>query len=202
AYALAGNVTKDLIKEPLGNDQSGQPVYLKDIWPSQTDVREAVAGSLKPEIFRDRYGKATQGDDSWQQLPVPLGDLYAFDAASTYVQEPPYFKGAKGTGLQDIKGARVLALLGDSITTDHISPAGSIPARSPAGQYLVEHGVQPIDFNIYGTRRGNHEVMVRGTYDNIRLKNMMTADREGDWTVHVPSGEVMRIYDASMKYQS
>ena len=202
AYALAGHADVDLVNEPLGNDPQGQPVYLSDIWPTHEEISRTVTESLKPEMFTNRYGQVFDGDDSWRGLPVPEGDLFAWDPDSTYVQEPPFFQDLpqEPAPLQDILGARVLAVLGDSVTTDHISPAGAIPFASPAGQFLVEHGVERADFNTYGARRGNDQVMIRGTFGNIRLRNMLAPDKEGDWTVHLPSGEQMRIYDASARY--
>ncbi|MSQ13005.1 MAG: aconitate hydratase AcnA [Dehalococcoidia bacterium] len=203
AYALAGTVNVDLDKDPLGNDRSGRPVYLRDIWPSQQEIQQSVNSSLNADIFHQRYGEVFRGDDEWRALPVPTGSLFAWDSSSTYVQEPPFFENmAREPGrLQDITGARVLAILGDSITTDHISPAGSIASQAPPGQFLTQHGVKPADFNTLGARRGNFQVMVRGTFGNIRLRNEMVGDREGDWTAFQPSGEVMRIYDASVRYQ-
>ena len=203
AYALVGRADVDLVNDPLGHDSDGQPVYLRDIWPSHEEISRTVTQSLKPEMFTQRYAHVFDGDEEWRNLPVPQGDLYAWDPDSTYVQEPPFFKDLplEPPPLQDILGARALVVLGDSITTDHISPAGSIPASTPAGQFLIEHGVERSDFNSYGARRGNHEVMMRGTFGNIRLRNKLTPDREGDWTLHLPSGEEMRIYDASVRYR-
>jgi aconitate hydratase len=202
AYALAGSVDKDLSTEPLGHNASGEPVYLRDVWPTAEEVRAVLEASVRPESFRATYAQVFEGDDEWRALPVPEGSLYAWDPESTYAQEPPFFEdlGPEPAPLQDIVGARVLAVLGDSVTTDHISPAGSIPADSPAGQYLIQHGVQPRDFNSYGARRGNHQVMMRGTFGNVRLRNELTPAREGDWTVLLPGEEVMRIYDASVCY--
>ena len=202
AYALAGTVEVDLEHEPVGHDHNGEPVLLHDIWPSSEEIRQTIAESLSPEMFKKEYAHVFDGDDRWRALPVPEGNLYEWDTNSTYVQNPPYFEGmAPEPGpLSDIKDARVLALLGDSVTTDHISPAGSIQKDSPAGKYLIEHGVEPRDFNSYGSRRGNHEVMVRGTFANIRLRNRLVS-KEGGWTAHQPDGEVMTIYDASMRYQ-
>ncbi len=202
AYALAGTVDIDLTREPVGLDHNGEPVYLQDIWPSSEEIRQTIAESLSPDMFKKEYAHVFDGDDRWRALPVPEGNLYEWDPNSTYVQNPPFFEDmAPEPGpLSDITGARVLALLGDSVTTDHISPAGSIPKDSPAGKYLIEHGVQPRDFNSYGSRRGNHEVMVRGTFANIRLRNQLVS-KEGGWTAHLPDGEVMTIYDASMRYQ-
>lgn len=203
AYALAGTMDIDLFKEPLGHDAKGQQVYLRDIWPSQQEVREAIDKSVRSEMFRKEYGEVFQGDRQWSGLPVPEGDLYQWDPQSTYVKHPPYFEGMglQPAPIRDIQGARVLALLGDSITTDHISPAGSIKAQSPAGKYLMEHGVQPADFNSYGARRGNHEVMVRGTFANVRLKNLLAPGTEGGFTRHLPSGAQTTIFEASVQYE-
>jgi aconitate hydratase len=203
AYALAGSVDTDLTSEPLGTGSDGKPVFLKDVWPTNGEVREAMEKSLTPELFRKTYGEVFTGDPIWQGLPVPEGDLYAWDADSTYIQEPPFFAGLPPTPrpLADIVDARVLALLGDSVTTDHISPAGSIPKDAPAGRYLQDHGVTPRDFNSFGARRGNHQVMMRGTFGNVRLRNEMVGGKEGDWTRLQPSGEEMRIFEASQKYQ-
>jgi aconitate hydratase len=203
AYALAGTIEKDLTREPLGTTPDGEPVYLWEIWPTPEEVQEVVTNSVKPELFADRYSQVFTGDERWQSLPVPEGDLYKWDPNSTYVREPSFFQdlSPEPGPITGIEGARVLARLGDSITTDHISPAGSIPATSPAGTYLIEHGVERRDFNSYGARRGNHEVMVRGTFGNIRLRNELTPDKEGDWTAHQPDGEIMRIFDAAEKYR-
>jgi aconitate hydratase len=205
AYALAGSVTMDLTKEPLGTGKGGKPVYLKDIWPSSTEVQEFITKFVTKKVFAAKYADVFKGDANWQKVKVPTGETYAWDDKSTYVQNPPYFKGITKTpgGVSDIKGARILGLLGDKITTDHISPAGSIKAASPAGAYLTKNGVAVADFNQYGTRRGNHEVMMRGTFANIRLRNHMMGPngREGGYTIHYPSKEEMSIYDASMKYQ-
>ncbi len=204
AYALAGRVTLDLATEPLGKDKDGNSVYLRDIWPSAEEIQVAMANSLKPELFRTRYAMVFEGDESWQELKVPQGSRYAWDPASTYVQEPPFFQDlpAEPGPLQDILGARVLAVLGDSVTTDHISPAGAIPRNGPAGRYLLEHGVDPVDWNTFGSRRGNHEVMMRGTFGNVRIRNALVPGKEGNWTVHFPTGEVLSIYDAAMRYKS
>jgi len=211
AYALAGRMDIDLVKEPLGHTAQGEPVYLKDIWPSQEEVRATIARALKPEMFKEEYGNVFDGNETWNKIPVPKGDLYTWDADSTYIQEPPFFVGLSRTepDITAIKGARVLAMLGDSVTTDHISPAGSIQAAGPAGQYLIEHGVERLDFNSYGSRRGNHEVMMRGTFANIRLRNQLVAGVEGGYTVYLPEGaasreqgEEMSIYDAAMRYQA
>ncbi len=203
AYALVGTVNIDLDKDPLGMDKAGKPVYLRDIWPSQEEIRRTISSSVNSEIFRQRYGEAFKGDETWRTLPVPTGDQFAWDSKSTYVHEPPFFENMplEPAPLQDIRNARVLAVFADSITTDHISPAGSIPAESPAGQFLIQNGVKPADFNTYGARRGNDRVLVRGTFGNIRLRNEMVPDREGDWAVHLPSGQTMRIYEASERYQ-
>jgi len=203
AYALAGRIDIDLQSEPLGQDAQGQPVFLREIWPTQAEVQQAIDKSLHSEMFRNVYGEAFQGDEAWQKLSVPQGDLYQWDASSTYVKHPPYFvdMGHQPAPVKDIQGARVLALLGDSITTDHISPAGSIKAQGPAGRYLIEHGVQAKDFNSYGSRRGNHEVMVRGTFANVRLKNLLAPGTEGGVTRHLPDGAPMSIFDASVQYE-
>jgi aconitate hydratase len=202
AYALAGSVDVDLTTEPLGHDPNGDPVFLHEIWPTEEEVRQVMGDSVDAQMFREEYASVFEGDDRWKTLPVPEGDLYAWDAESTYVQEPPYFVDlAPEPGpIADITDARVLALLGDSVTTDHISPAGSIAPTSPAGQYLSEHGVERMQFNSYGSRRGNHEVMIRGTFANIRLRNQLTPDKEGNWTRYLPTGEEMSIYEASEKY--
>jgi len=202
AFALAGQVDIDLDREPLGTGKDGKPVYLRDIWPSPKEVADAMAASLKPALFRDRYASVFDGDDVWRALPVPEGSRYAWDSTSTYVQEPPFFQElpAEPPPLRDVSAARVLAVLGDSVTTDHISPAGSIPKNGPAARYLREHGVEQTDWNTFGARRGNHEVMMRGTFGNVRIKNALVPDKEGNWTIHFPSGEVVSIYDAAMRY--
>jgi aconitate hydratase len=204
AYALAGTVTRDLTTDPLGTDKNGEPVYLKDIWPTNREVREAVDGAITPEMFKSRYGQVFEGDERWRAIDVTGGRTYSFSASSTYVQNPPYFQDMTMTPapVRDIKEARALALFGDSITTDHISPAGSIKPASPAGEYLQAHQVALKDFNSYGSRRGNHEVMMRGTFANIRIKNRMTPGIEGGVTRFVPSGEQMPIYDAAMRYKA
>jgi aconitate hydratase len=203
AYALAGRIDIDFEREPVGFDPNGQPVFLRDIWPSQEEIQGTIRESLDPEMFRARYARVFEGDERWRSLPVPEGDLYEWDPDSTYIQEPPFFRefSLEPPPLQDIRGARVLAVLGDTVTTDHISPAGSIPVNSPAGQYLISRGVQPADFNTYGARRGNHEVMIRGTFANIRLKNLLVPGTEGGYTVYHPTGERMTIYEAAMRYQ-
>jgi aconitate hydratase len=202
AFALAGQVDIDLDQEPLGTGNNGRPVYLRDIWPSPKEIADAMAASLKPALFQERYASVFEGDEVWRALPVPEGSRYAWDPVSTYVQEPPFFQNlpADPPPLQDIRGARVLAVLGDSVTTDHISPAGSIPKNGPAARYLREQGVEQTDWNTFGARRGNHEVMMRGTFGNVRIKNALVPDKEGNWTVHFPSGEVVSIYDAAMRY--
>jgi len=203
AYALAGTVNIDMLNEPLGVNPQGEPVYLKDIWPSQKEIRSTIEKTLNPELFRGRYAHVFEGDKRWKNLSVPEGDLYDWDIQSTYIQEPPYFVdfSPEPLPLNDIRGARVLVLLEDSVTTDHISPAGNIAVDSPAGKYLIEQGVKPRDFNSYGSRRGNHQVMIRGTFANIRLKNQMVPGTEGGWTVYVPTGERATIYDAAMRYK-
>jgi aconitate hydratase len=203
AYALAGSMEVDLATEPLGTDASGAPVYLRDIWPSPAEVREAVARCVTGAQFQKQYSEVFRGDPQWSSMPTPAGDLYEWDPQSTYIKHPPYFEQMADpqAAIADLSGARVLALLGDSVTTDHISPAGSFSADTPAGKYLVSLGVQPKDFNSYGARRGNHEVMVRGTLANIRLRNQLAPGTEGGWTVHLPDGETMSIYAAAMRYQ-
>jgi len=203
AYALAGRMDIDLYNEPLGEDGEGNPVYLRDIWPTQQEVQEVIRNSVRAEMFEKEYAGVFEGDERWRALPVPAGDLYTWDPESTYVKHPPYFDGmpANPPEVEEIRGARVLAVLGDSITTDHISPAGAIKKDSPAGRYLLEHGVEPRDFNSYGSRRGNHEVMVRGTFANVRLRNQLVPGVEGGYTLHLPSGEQLSIYDAAMRYR-
>jgi len=203
AYALAGNMKVDLYKDPLGKDQDGKDVFMRDIWPSQKEIHDVVASSIDSAMFKSSYGKVFEGDSNWKKVDSPTGDIYDWEADSTYVRNPPYFEGMSKTPspVTNIAGARVLALLGDSVTTDHISPAGSIAKDSPAAKYLQENGVKPADFNSYGSRRGNHEVMMRGTFANIRLRNRLAPGTEGGWTRHQPSGEQMSIYDASVKYQ-
>jgi len=202
AYALAGEMDIDLVTEPLAVDRNGAPVYLKDVWPSDQEIREAIAAHVKPEQFRNQYAHALDGDERWKSLRVPSSDTFAWDDRSTYVRRPPFFENLPRdpAPVHDVRGARVLAVLGDSVTTDHISPAGSIAKASPAARYLMEQGVEPKDFNSYGSRRGNHEVMVRGTFANIRLRNLLVPGVEGGVTVHLPTRERMSIYDAAMKY--
>jgi aconitate hydratase len=203
AYALAGRMDVDLTTEPLGNDQEGKPVYLHEIWPTPQEVEATVRQAVTQEQYKKQYAAVYDGDEHWKGMAVPAGDLYQWDAKSTYIKLPPYFENMSKTAapLADIHAARVLAILGDSITTDHISPAGSIGADSPAGKYLIANGVKAHEFNSYGARRGNHEVMVRGTFANIRLKNQLAPGTEGGWTTYQPSGEQMSIYDASVKYR-
>jgi aconitate hydratase len=203
AFALAGRADIDLNREPVGTGRDEKPVYLRDIWPTPEEVRDTMAASLEPEMFTRRYGAVFEGDEIWKSLPVPEGSRYAWDPDSTYVQEPPFFRDlpADPPALNDISGARVLAVLGDSVTTDHISPAGSIPKNGPAARYLREHGIEQVDWNTFGSRRGNHEVMMRGTFGNVRIANALVPGREGNWTLHFPSGEIISIYDAAMRYQ-
>jgi aconitate hydratase len=203
AYALAGHVGADLTKDPLGKTADGSPVHLRDLWPSPEEVRDVIAASTSPEQFELEYGRVFDGDERWRDLPTPTGPTYAWDAGSTYVREPPFFEdlGAEPPAAGDIVDARCLVVVGDSITTDHISPAGSIKRESPAGGYLVEQGVGPADFNSYGSRRGNHEVMARGTFANVRLRNALAPGSEGPWTVHLPGGEPMSIFDAALRYR-
>lgn len=202
AFALAGTTRINMDTDPLGYDASNQPVYLRDIWPSSAEVSQAV-GMIDGEMFRSRYADVFTGDEHWQRIAVSAGDTYQWNASSTYVQNPPFFEGIGEPPAppRDIDNARILALFGDSITTDHISPAGNIKASSPAGLYLQQLGVKPEDFNSYGSRRGNHEVMMRGTFANIRIKNEVLGGEEGGETLHQPSGERMSIYDAAMRYQ-
>ncbi|MDE2218951.1 MAG: aconitate hydratase AcnA, partial [Gammaproteobacteria bacterium] len=204
AYALAGSLDVDLNTEPLGTGTGGKPVYLQDVWPSPQDVAACVHRNITSEMFRRSYGGVFDGDERWQAIKVPAGKVYAWDAASTYVKNPPYFNGMtmRPAAIGEIRAARALALLGDSVTTDHISPAGNIASSSPAAKYLMAQGVQPADFNQYGARRGNHEVMMRGTFANIRLRNLLLPGTEGGITLHVPSGEQMSIYDAAIRYQA
>ena len=202
AYALAGTVDIDLTSDPLGEDQDGEPVYLKDIWPTQDEVAREIENALDPEIYRRQYANVYTGNEQWNEVDVPEGDLYEWDPDSTYIQEPSFFKdlAPEPAPLEDVEGARVLVKVGDSVTTDHISPAGAIPSKMPAGQYLIEKGVDSRQFNSFGSRRGNHEVMVRGTFGNIRLRNQLV-DKEGGYTVHFPDGQETTIYEASMEYQ-
>jgi len=203
AYAIAGKMQCDLTTEPLGMGNDGQPVFLRDIWPAEREIQEAMLKAVRREMFTEQYAHVFDGDDRWRSLSVPKGERFNWEPDSTYIRNPPFFDGLtlQPTPPSDIHGARVLALLGDSVTTDHISPAGSIPADSPAGKYLIAHDVQPRDFNSYGARRGNHEVMMRGTFANIRLKNQLAPGTEGGWTALLPSDEIMTIYDASVAYR-
>ena len=203
AYALAGTVQCDLTVDPLGRGRDGKPVYLRDIWPSAEEIESLVVSSVSPDQFDLEYGRIFEGDENWKSMPAPTGTLFDWDGQSTYVREPPYFMEFASVPAPpaDIAGARVLALFGDSITTDHISPAGAIRAGSPAGEYLLAHAVPPDEFNSYGSRRGNHEVMMRGTFANVRLRNLLVPGVEGPSTLHVPSGMKMSIYDAALRYQ-
>ena len=203
AYALAGRMDLDITSEPLGNDSAGKPVYLKEIWPTPQEIESTVRAAVSSSQFTKEYGEVFEGDAHWKSMPIPKGDIYKWDPKSTYIKMPPYFENMPKTppALADIRGARVLAILGDSVTTDHISPAGSIPVDSPAGKYLIANGVKPHEFNSYGARRGNHEVMMRGTFANIRLRNQLAPGTEGGWTLFQPGGEKMTIYDAAVKYR-
>ncbi len=203
AYALAGSMEVDLYKDALGNDSQGKPVYLKDIWPTPQEIQAVMSKSVRSEMFKKEYSRATEGDERWKGMPVPEGELFKWDPQSTYVRHAPYFENMSKTPGEpkEIKGARVLVLLGDSVTTDHISPAGSIEKNGPAARYLVNNDVLPKDFNQYGARRGNHEVMVRGTFANVRLKNFLAPGTEGGVTVHLPDKKQMAIYDAAMQYE-
>ena len=205
AFALAGRIDIDLLSEPLGQDGDGVPVYLRDIWPSSAEVEETLASAIRSDMYRRSYGAVFQGDERWTSLEVPGGDRFEWSPTSTYVRRPPYFDGMSKESpraVEEIRGARVIALLGDSVTTDHISPAGSIKKDSPAGRYLLEQGVALADFNSYGSRRGNHEVLVRGTFANTRIRNRLAPNTEGGVTTYLPTGEVMSIYDAAMRYHS
>jgi len=203
AYAIAGHIDIDLNAEPLGKDPNGRPVFLRDVWPTQAEVQSAIQSTIRAEMFRNAYEESLRGDERWNALDAPSGELFQWDETSTYVKRPPFFEDMprQAPPIKDIRNARVLAVLGDSVTTDHISPAGSIPSDSPAGKYLIANGVQPRDFNSYGARRGNHEVMMRGTFANIRLRNAMAPGTEGGWTVHLPDCKQTTIFDAAMQYQ-
>ncbi len=203
AYALAGNLDVNLLNDALGDDRDGNPIFLKDIWPGQKEIHDTIAANIDSDMFKSSYKSVFAGDNNWNSLDVPGGEIYTWDDASTYVKNPPYFEGMSlhPAPVEEVRDARLLALLGDSVTTDHISPAGNIAADSPAAEYLKAQGVKPVDFNSYGSRRGNHEVMMRGTFGNIRLRNQLAPGSEGGWTRHHPSGEQMSIYDASLKYK-
>jgi aconitate hydratase len=203
AYALAGRMDVDIASDAIGADRAGKPVYLRDIWPSPSEIEQTVRAAVKTHMYSKEYGEVFRGDDRWRSLPIPEGNLYDWNAQSTYIARPPFFDGMPKSPAQpaDVRNARVLAVLGNSVTTDHISPAGSIQPDGPAGRYLIEHGVRSVDFNSYGARRGNHEVMVRGTFANIRLRNQLAPGTEGGVTLHLPDGEPMSIYDAAMRYQ-
>jgi aconitate hydratase len=203
AFALAGRIDTDLRKDAIGNGKDGNPVYLADLWPTQREVEEAIQQSVTSEMFSKSYAEVFEGDERWRGLDVPKGGTYAWEKDSTYIRRAPYFDDMKiqPSSVEEIKGARVLAVLGDSVTTDHISPAGSIKKDGPAGKYLQEHGVKPADFNSYGSRRGNHEVMVRGTFANVRLRNKLV-NVEGGFTRHLPTNQEMSIFEASQKYQA
>jgi aconitate hydratase len=203
AYALAGTVDIDLVHDPLGYGSDGEPVYLSDIWPSQEEIRHEIDNALDPSLYKEQYANVYTGNEQWNEVEVPEGKLYAWDDDSTYIQEPAFFKGMspEPQPITDVEGARVLVKVADSVTTDHISPAGAIPSNSPAGRFLLDKGVDSRNFNSYGSRRGNHEVMVRGTFANIRLRNELRPGTEGGVTIHHPTGENMWIYDASMRYQ-
>ncbi len=204
AYALAGTVRIDLTSDPLGHDTDGNPVYLRDLWPAPEEITATMAASLKPALFKQQYSTVFEGDEEWKALAVPEGDRFGWQPDSTYIREPPFFQGLPATPppLSDIIDARALVVLGNTVTTDHISPAGAIPKNGPAAAYLREHGVERVDWNTFGSRRGNHEVMMRGTFGNVRIKNLLTPEKEGNWTVHFPSGDILSIYDAAMRYQA
>jgi aconitate hydratase len=211
AYALAGRMDVDLTTESLGSDTKGKPVYLRDIWPTPQEIEKTVREAVTSEMYSKQYAQVFEGDAHWKSMPVPAGDIYQWDPKSTYIKMPPYFDNMpkEAPPLTDVHGARVLAILGDSVTTDHISPAGSIPIDSPAGKYLIAHGVKPHEFNSYGARRGNHEVMMRGTFANIRLRNQLAPGTEGGWTLYLDgatsgadnNAEKMSIYDAAVRYR-
>ena len=204
AFALAGRIDRDLTSEPIGRDESGREVFLRDLWPSSEEIASAARTAVGPDSYRRLYGRAAEENPLWNEIPAPTGKVYAWDDSSTYIQEPPFFHKFSMTPGEvcDIKGARALAIFGDSVTTDHISPAGAIRKDSPAGRYLLERGVAPEDFNSYGSRRGNDRVMTRGTFANVRIRNLMVPGEEGGVTIYQPHGEKMPIYDAAVKYQS
>ena len=201
AFALAGTVNKNLATEPLAETPDGKPVMLSELWPTQAEVNAVIQKCVQQEMFKREYSRIFEGDEHWKEMAAPTGPIFEWDASSTYVKEPPYFEGfgPQPKPLTDVEGARVLAVLGDSVTTDHISPAGAIPVDGPAGRYLIKEGVDRFDFNSFGARRGNHEVMVRGTFGNIRLRNAL-ASREGYWTRHLPDKQEMTIFDAAERY--
>jgi aconitate hydratase len=203
AFALAGNVNIDVAHQPIGKDKEGNPVYLKDLWPTTQEIGEAMASAFKPEVFRKLYADFAGQNPKWNEIPSSTGDLYVWDEKSDYIHEPPFFEnfGMEIGDIHDIHGARPLGIFGDSVTTDHISPAGAIKQSSPAGRYLVDRGIEPIDFNSYGSRRGNDLVMTRGTFANVRIKNLMVPGVEGGVTIHYPSSEQMAIFDAAVRYQ-
>jgi aconitate hydratase len=203
AYALAGTVAIDLQSDPLGKDPTGQPVFLRDIWPTADEIRQAEEASVLPEMFTERYAEAMESNEKWNAIQVTDADLYSWDPDSTYIQEPPFLVDitAEVRPIQPLRAARVLAVLGDSVTTDHISPAGAIPADGPAGRWLREQGVSPESFNTLGSRRGHHQVMARGTFGNVRIKNKLVPGREGNWTRHHPSGDVASVFDTAERYQ-
>jgi aconitate hydratase len=203
AYALAGTTDIDLLKEPMGAGEDGEPIYLEDIWPTGDEIKETIRDSLTPQMFNEQYGNVWDGNETWNEIPVSGGAIYEWDEDSTYIQEPPFFTdlGPEVDPIENIEDARVLVKVGDSITTDHISPAGAIAPGSPAAEYLKSHGVEPLEFNTYGSRRGNDRVMTRGTFANIRLRNQMAPGTEGGWTTYLPDDEVMTIFEAAMKYK-
>jgi aconitate hydratase len=204
AYALAGRMDVDLVNEPLGQGSDGEDVFLRDLWPSRDEIDAVIGESVRGQMYTDVYADVFTGDERWRGLDTPEGELYAWDEASTYVRLPPYFEGMprEPQPVADVEGARCLVMIGDSVTTDHISPAGAIRPDSPAGKYLIEHGVERREFNSYGARRGNHEVMIRGTFANVRLKNLLVPGSEGTWTVHLPDGEEGTIYDVAERYRA
>jgi len=202
AYALAGRIGFDFHNEPLGRARDGSRIFLRDIWPTMTEIREAITKSVSPQLYRDRYANATAGDEKWRSLTSASGDVYAWDEKSTYIRNPPWFTKVEGKPDAELRNARVLAIFEDKVTTDHISPAGAIPEDSPAGTYLLKNGVSKAQFSTYGSRRGNHEVMVRGGFSNIRLRNILAKGKEGGWTTHFPSGELLTIFDAATRYQN
>src|SRR5207302_7403627 len=203
AFALAGRVDLDLTKEPIGKDKNGNETFLRDLWPSLKEVRDAMQSALTPEVFRKLYRDFANQNPKWNEIPSSTGDIYQWDEKSDYIHEPPFFKdfSMEVGKIENIVGARALGIFGDSVTTDHISPAGAIKASSPAGQYLISRGIKPEDFNSYGSRRGNDLVMTRGTFANVRIKNLMAPETEGGVTKHYPDGEQMSIFDAAMRYQ-